>query len=139
MNNKPYIDRTYQKFDSVMNLYARYLLKTTAKTDAVLALETADHLRLPPDDAAMTEIQPGVVEASHEKHIPVARVEGDTVVVEAISRFARNTKDLLFLVEELTKKTEDDMMKVRNLGRKSLEEVIAKLASLNLSLRDEDE
>ena len=30
--------------------------------------------------------------------------EGDTVVVEAISRFARNTKDLLFLVEELTKK-----------------------------------
>ena len=30
--------------------------------------------------------------------------EGDTVVVEAISRFARNTKDLLLLVEELTKK-----------------------------------
>jgi DNA-directed RNA polymerase subunit alpha len=31
------------------------------------------------------------------------------------------------------------MMKVRNLGRKSLEEVIAKLASLGLSLRDDDE
>lgn len=30
--------------------------------------------------------------------------EGDTVVVESISRFARNTKDLLSLVEELTKK-----------------------------------
>ena len=29
---------------------------------------------------------------------------GDSVVVESISRFARNTKDLLFLVEELTKK-----------------------------------
>ncbi len=42
-------------------------------------------------------------------------------------------------VEDLINKTEDDMMKVRNLGRKSLEEVIAKLASLNLSLRDEDE
>ena len=30
--------------------------------------------------------------------------EGDTVVVESISRFARNTKDLLSLVEELTQK-----------------------------------
>lgn len=42
-------------------------------------------------------------------------------------------------VEDLINKTEDDMMKVRNLGRKSLEEVIAKLASLGLSLRDDDE
>ena len=42
-------------------------------------------------------------------------------------------------VEELTNKTSEDMMKVRNLGRKSLEEVLAKLASLDLSLRDEDE
>lgn len=35
-------------------------------------------------------------------------------------------------VEDLTNKTEDDMMKVRNLGRKSLEEVINKLHSLGL-------
>jgi DNA-directed RNA polymerase subunit alpha len=42
-------------------------------------------------------------------------------------------------VEDLTTKTEEDMMRVRNLGRKSLEEVIAKLDSLGLSLRKEDE
>ncbi len=42
-------------------------------------------------------------------------------------------------VEDLISKTEDDMMKVRNLGRKSLDEVVAKLASLGLALRDEDE
>ncbi len=42
-------------------------------------------------------------------------------------------------VEDLISKTEDDMMKVRNLGRKSLEEVINKLASLGFSLRDEEE
>lgn len=42
-------------------------------------------------------------------------------------------------VEDLTNRTEEDMMRVRNLGRKSLEEVIAKLESLNLSLRKEDE
>lgn len=42
-------------------------------------------------------------------------------------------------VEDLTNKTEEDMMRVRNLGRKSLEEVIAKLDSLGLSLRKDDE
>ncbi|MBQ6904153.1 MAG: DNA-directed RNA polymerase subunit alpha, partial [Lachnospiraceae bacterium] len=38
-------------------------------------------------------------------------------------------------VEELTSKTSEDMMKVRNLGRKSLEEVLEKLKELGLSLR----
>ena len=42
-------------------------------------------------------------------------------------------------VEELVQKSEDDMMKVRNLGRKSLEEVAQKLAALGLSLRRNDE
>ncbi len=42
-------------------------------------------------------------------------------------------------VGELIQKTEEDMMKVRNLGKKSLEEVDEKLASLGLSLRKEEE
>ncbi|MBQ2296716.1 MAG: DNA-directed RNA polymerase subunit alpha [Clostridia bacterium] len=42
-------------------------------------------------------------------------------------------------VQDLTEKTEDEMMKVRNLGRKSLDEVINKLADLGFSLRSEDE
>lgn len=41
-------------------------------------------------------------------------------------------------VGELCAKTEDEMMKVRNLGRKSLEEVVEKLGALSLSLRTED-
>ena len=41
-------------------------------------------------------------------------------------------------VEDLISKTEDEMMKVRNLGRKSLEEVINKLAMMGLSLANED-
>lgn len=41
-------------------------------------------------------------------------------------------------VGELCSRTEDEMMKVRNLGRKSLEEVIEKLEALGLSLRVED-
>ena len=42
-------------------------------------------------------------------------------------------------VEDLINKSEDDMMKVRNLGRKSLEEVLAKLDSLGFSLTKDDE
>lgn len=42
-------------------------------------------------------------------------------------------------VEELTEKTEEDMMKFRNLGKKSLEEVKNKLAELGLGLKPSDE
>ena len=42
-------------------------------------------------------------------------------------------------VEDLTKKTEDDMLKVRNLGRKSLEEVIQKLESYGLALNKQED
>ena len=42
-------------------------------------------------------------------------------------------------VEELCNKTSDDMMKVRNLGRKSLEEVLAKLKELGLQLQPAEE
>ena len=42
-------------------------------------------------------------------------------------------------VEDLISKTEEDMMKVRNLGRKSLDEVVAKLESLGFTLHHDDE
>ena len=42
-------------------------------------------------------------------------------------------------VEDLVSKTQDEMIKVRNLGRKSLEEVIQKLAMMGLSLASEDD
>jgi DNA-directed RNA polymerase subunit alpha len=42
-------------------------------------------------------------------------------------------------VEDLISRTEEDMIKVRNLGKKSLEEVIQKLRSLGLDLKKEEE
>ena len=42
-------------------------------------------------------------------------------------------------MEDLTNRTEEDMIKVRNLGKKSLEEVIAKLNELGLSLKKTEE
>ena len=42
-------------------------------------------------------------------------------------------------VGDLTNKTQADMMKVKNLGKKSLEEVIAKLHELGFDLKEEEE
>ena len=42
-------------------------------------------------------------------------------------------------VEDLANKTESDMMKVRNLGKKSLDEVVAKLHALGLDFAPEEE
>lgn len=42
-------------------------------------------------------------------------------------------------VEDIIKKTEDDMLKVRNLGKKSLDEIILKLASYGLSLKEQED
>ena len=42
-------------------------------------------------------------------------------------------------VDDLTKKTEDDMLKVRNLGKKSLDEVIYKLSTYGLSLKEKED
>ena len=42
-------------------------------------------------------------------------------------------------VEDLIKKSEDDMLKVKNLGRKSLDEVIHKLESLGLGLKTNED
>ena len=42
-------------------------------------------------------------------------------------------------VEDLIKRTEEDMLKVRNLGRKSLDEVLEKIKSYGLQLKEKDD
>lgn len=45
----------------------------------------------------------------------------------------------IFTVEDLVKKSEDDMLKVKNLGRKSLDEIIKKLEAMGLSFSNKDD
>ena len=45
----------------------------------------------------------------------------------------------ILTVEDLVKKSKDDMLKVKNLGSKSLEEIIKKLQSYGLDLRNDEE
>lgn len=92
-----------------------------------------DHLTLFVDlseEAANTEIMVEKDEKSHEKILEMTIEELDLSVrsFNCLKRAGINT------VEDLINKTEEEMMKVRNLGKKSLEEVINKLASLGYEL-----
>ena len=92
-----------------------------------------DHLTLFVDlseEAARTEIMVERDDKSHEKILEMTIEELDLSVrsFNCLKRAGINT------VEDLTNKTEEEMMKVRNLGKKSLEEVINKLHSLGYDL-----
>lgn len=86
------------------------------------------------DQAQQAEIMIEKEEDQKEKVLEMTIEELDLSVrsYNCLKRAGINT------VHELTQKSEEDMMKVRNLGRKSLEEVQEKLAELGLGLREED-
>lgn len=87
------------------------------------------------EKAKMAEV---IVEKEEDESVKVLELNIDELELSVrsyncLKRAGINT------VEELTNKTADDMMKVRNLGRKSLEEVLAKLKELGLSLKSSEE
>ncbi len=86
------------------------------------------------DEAQDAEIMVEKEEDQKEKVLEMTIEELDLSVrsYNCLKRAGINT------VQELTQKTEEDMMKVRNLGKKSLEEVQSKLAELGLSLRKDE-
>jgi len=113
----------------------------TIKPDEAVSLGAkimSEHLNLfidLSDHAKHTEIMVEKEETKKEKVLEMTIEELDLSVrsYNCLKRAGINT------VEDLTNKTEDDMMKVRNLGRKSLEEVLQKLNALGLSLAPSDE
>jgi DNA-directed RNA polymerase subunit alpha len=87
------------------------------------------------DDAKKAEIMVDRQETIKERVLEMTIEELD-MSVRSFNCLKRAGIDT---VEDLVNKTEDEMIKVRNLGKKSLEEVIAKLHSLGLALKkDED-
>lgn len=97
----------------------------------------SDHLNIfidLSDEAKNTDVMVEKEETQKEKKLEMAIEELDLSVrsYNCLKRAGINT------VQELTNKTESEMMKVRNLGRKSLEEVKTNLDALDLSLRSDD-
>ena len=97
-----------------------------------------EHLKLfidMSDEAKNKEIMVERAEVKKEKVLEMTIEELD-LSVRSFNCLKRAGIDT---VEDLIDRTEEDMMKVRNLGRKSLEEVIQKLNSLGLSLKKDEE
>ncbi|MBQ8370366.1 MAG: hypothetical protein IJY35_10350, partial [Clostridia bacterium] len=59
MNNHNYIERTYRKFDNVLDLYAARIFRTADRASAVYGMETHEHLRKVPDASLLHEIPAG--------------------------------------------------------------------------------
>ena len=97
-----------------------------------------EHLKLfidMSDEAKNKEIMVERAEVKKEKVLEMTIEELD-LSVRSFNCLKRAGIDT---VEDLIDRTEEDMMKVRNLGRKSLEEVIQKLNSLGLGLKKDEE
>ena len=109
----------------------------TIKPDEAVSLAAKvlnDHLALfidLSDSAKNAEIMVEKEEDQKEKVLEMTIEEMDLSVrsYNCLKRAGINT------IEDLTNKTEDEMMKVRNLGRKSLDEVLGKLHEVGLSLK----
>ena len=108
-----------------------------AEAVSLAAKIISEHLRLfidLSDNAKNVEIMIEKEEGQKEKVLETTIEELDLSVrsYNCLKRAGINT------VQDLTTRSESDMMKVRNLGRKSLEEVISKLQAMDLSLANDD-
>ncbi|MBE6794308.1 MAG: DNA-directed RNA polymerase subunit alpha [Ruminococcaceae bacterium] len=110
---------------------------TAQEAVSLAAKVICEHLNLFVDlsDRGSQEIMVVKEDSGKEKVLEMTIEELDLSVrsFNCLKRAGINT------VEDLISKSEEDMMKVRNLGRKSLEEVMQKLGSLGFSLHSEDE
>jgi DNA-directed RNA polymerase subunit alpha len=122
-----------------------------------LVLEVWTDKSIKPDDAVSLaakimiehlKLYTDLTESTDDVEIMVEREEEDIdklleMVIEELDLSVRSYNCLkragINTVDDLIRRTEEDMMKVRNLGKKSLQEVKEKLAALGLSLRDSDE
>ena len=110
---------------------------TPAEAVSLAAKIISEHLSLfidLSDDAKNVEIMIEKEEGQKEKVLETTIEELDLSVrsYNCLKRAGINT------VQDLATRSESDMMKVRNLGRKSLEEVIAKLEAMELGLANDD-
>ncbi len=146
-----YMDSSYTPVNKV-----NYFVGTTLDNKDKLTLEVWTNGVIGPDEAVSTSAKLMIeylnffVELSDNAKTTEIVIEKDSDKKEKVLEMTIEELDLsvraynclkragINTVEDLISRTEDDMIKVRNLGRKSLDEVIGKLHALKLSLRKEE-
>ena len=117
-------------------------------TDGTLSAEEAvslaakviiEHLNLFVDLSGESNLMPGILVEKDDKNTSKVM----EMTIEELDLSVRSSNCLrragINTVEDLTNRTEDELLKVRNLGRKSFEEVLNKLESLGVSLKESEE
>jgi DNA-directed RNA polymerase subunit alpha len=111
---------------------------SASEVTSLAAKIAEDHLQLFVD--LVEHMKDVNILVSHEEEKPVKVME---MSIEDMDLSVRSYNCLkranINTIEDLTKKSKEDMLKVRNLGLKSLEEVINKLSAMGLSLRNDEE
>ena len=125
----------YDKLTLSVQTNGTIAAKEAISLGAKILNEHLNHFVDMSDDAKNAEIMVERPEAKKEKVLEMTIEELD-LSVRSFNCLKRAGIDT---VEDLINKTEEDMIKVRNLGRKSLEEVIQKLHSLGLDLKKVEE
>jgi DNA-directed RNA polymerase subunit alpha len=113
----------------------------TLKPDEAVSLAAkvlSEHLKLFVDLSEVAQSTEVMIEHEDDEKEKVLEMSIDELEL-SVRSFNCLKRANINTVEELTSKTSDDMMKVRNLGRKSLEEVLQKLDDLGLELSKGEE
>ncbi len=113
----------------------------TIETDAAVSLASkvlCEHLNLLIDLSDVAKDVEVITDNDEEESDKVLEMNIDELEL-SVRSFNCLKRTQINTVEELVNKTEDEMMKVRNLGRKSLEEVINKLEELGLGFKKSGE
>ena len=113
----------------------------TIETDAAVSLASkvlCEHLNLLIDLSDVAKDVEVITDNDEEESDKVLEMNIDELEL-SVRSFNCLKRAQINTVEELVNKTEDEMMKVRNLGRKSLEEVINKLEELGLGFKKSGE
>ena len=113
------------KAQNAVSIAAKVLVEHLNLFDAIRDEETPVNVQVLVDQADAESMQP--------LDMTIEELDLSVRSFNCLKRAGINT------VQDLVNKSESDMMKVRNLGRKSLEEVIFKLQSLGYRLREDDE
>lgn len=139
------------KCDSEVRYLERELQRKAREGEAIQLTGLAYPSFLDSIESDKRELADNRVCESREERIVRLRNEGWEVKGEKVLEMTIEELDLsaraysclkragIYTVDDLTSRTEEDMIKVRNLGRKALEEVIQKLASLGLSFKESDD
>ena len=136
------IDALNEMLERVKKAQTEYEQFTQEQVDRIFkaAATAADKARIPLARMAVEDTGMGVLEDKIIKnHFASEYIYNKHKNAKTCGIISEDKENGIKTVADLIQRTEEDMLKVRNLGRKSLDEVLGKIKSYGLQLKEKDE